>query len=56
MGDIMFEAGTFAQIRDTMQQLSVHTDALNNDTATYEKTGVISFIICDCNDVASRVW
>ena len=51
----MFEAGMFAQIRDTTQQLGVHTDILNDDTATYEKMGIISFIVIDCNDIASRV-
>ena len=51
----MVEAGTFAQMREMMQQLGGHTDVLNDDTATYEKMGIISFIVVDCNDIASRV-
>ena len=43
--DIVFEAGTFAQIRNISQQLAVHTDVLNDSSPGYEKTGVLSYFI-----------
>ena len=53
--DIMFEAGTFAQIRDTQQQLHVHTDVLNDKSVGYEKTLFISFIILEDDNTTCRI-
>ena len=50
-GDVYFEAGTFAQIRNPTQQLAVHTDVLNDSALSYDKTGVLSFFVPQPNGV-----
>ena len=46
---VFFEGSTWAQLRQHQQQMGVHCDTLNDLTLGYKVTGVLSFIIFDCN-------
>ena len=54
-GDVFFEAGTFAHIRDSGQQLGIHCDFLNDGTPGYDKTGVLSFLTPKVNGGYERL-
>ena len=46
-GNVSFEAGTFAQIRDIRQQLSIHMDVMNDASERYKRTRVLSYLLED---------